>query len=132
MTDCSLRGGSGWCHSLRHTFENERANGLVDPFSFILANFLIGLPFLFLIAVLFVVEYWLTNFRADGTAFMMWVMWLFLDLLAAESLVVLVSSISPIFVVALAVTAFANGLWMVVDGFLVPTTILNPFWNKEK
>ncbi|CAI6088665.1 unnamed protein product [Clonostachys chloroleuca] len=59
----------------------------------------------------------------------MWVMWLFLDLLAAESLVVLVSSISPIFVVALAVTAFANGLWMVVDGFLVPMTILNPFWK---
>ncbi|CAH0020238.1 unnamed protein product [Clonostachys rhizophaga] len=102
---------------------NERANGLVDPFSFILANFL------FLIAVLFVVEYWLTNFRADGTAFMMWVTWLLLDLLAAESLVVRVSSISPIFFVALAVTAFANGLWMVVDGFLVPITILNPFWK---
>ncbi|CAG9947096.1 unnamed protein product [Clonostachys rosea f. rosea IK726] len=113
-----------------HTFENERANGLVGPFSFMMANFLIGLPFLFLIAVLFsVVEYWLTNFRVDGSAFMMWVLWLFLDLLAAESLVVLVSSVAPIFVVALAVTAFANGLWMVVDGFLVPMTILNPFWK---
>ncbi|KAK7212000.1 hypothetical protein V2G26_019178 [Clonostachys chloroleuca] len=60
---------------------------------------------------------------------MMWVMWLLLDQLAAESLVVRVSSISPIFFVALAVTAFANGLWMVVDGFLVPMTILNPFWK---
>lgn len=36
-------------------------------------------------------------------------MWLFLDLLAAESLVVLVSSIFPIFVVALALIAFING-----------------------
>uniref|UniRef100_A0A0B7KSD6 ABC-2 type transporter domain-containing protein n=1 Tax=Bionectria ochroleuca TaxID=29856 RepID=A0A0B7KSD6_BIOOC len=35
----------------------------------------------------------------------MWVTWLLLDLLAAESLV------------------------MVVDGFLVPMTILNPFWK---
>jgi ABC-type multidrug transport system permease subunit len=113
-----------------HTFEKERANGLVKPASFMVANFISGLPFLFIIAVLFsVVEYWLTNFRADGTAFMMWVLWLFLDLLAAESLVVLVSSIFPIFVVALAVTAFANGLWMVVDGFLVPMTILNAFWK---
>lgn len=47
--------------------------------------------------------------------------------MAAELLVVLVSSVFPNFVVALAVTAFANGLWMVVDGFLVPMTILNPF-----
>ncbi|KAH6686434.1 ATP-binding cassette sub-family G member 5 [Plectosphaerella plurivora] len=112
------------------TFQKERANGLVGPFSFVFSNFLIGLPFLFLIAVIFsLVSYWLAGFRADGSAFMMWVLWLFLDLLAAESLVVLVSSIFPIFVVALAITAFANGLWMCVGGFLVPITVLNVFWK---
>lgn len=113
-----------------HTFQSERANGLVGPLSFMVSNFLIGLPFLFTITLIFsVVVYWLSNFRADGPAFMMWVLWLFLDLLAAESLVVLVSNIFPIFVVALAVAAFANGLWMAVDGFLVPMTILNSFWK---
>lgn len=112
------------------TFKQERANGLVGPLAFLTANFLIGLPFLFGIALLFsVVEYWLTGFRADGSAFFMWVLWLFLDLIAAESLVVLVSSIFNVFVVALAVTAFANGLWMCVDGFLVPMNILNVFWK---
>ena len=55
-------------------------------------------------------------------------MWLFLDLVAAESLVVLVSSVFPNFVVALALTAFANGLWMSVNGFMVNPKILNPFW----
>lgn len=113
-----------------HTFKQERANGLVGPLAFMTANFLIGLPFLFAIALLFsVVEYWLTGFRADGSAFFMWVLWLFLDLIAAESLVVLVSSIFDVFVVALAITAFANGLWMCVDGFLVPMSILNVFWK---
>lgn len=112
------------------SFQRERANGLASPVAFMLSNFLIGLPFLFLIAVLFsVVEYWLSNFRAGGHAFMTYVLWLFLDLIAAESLVVLVSVIFPVFVVALAVTAFANGLWMAVDGFLVPMTILNVFWK---
>ncbi len=112
------------------TFKQERANGLVGPLGFMVANFLIGLPFLFLIALLFsVVEYWLSNFRPSGSAFFTWVLWLFLDLVAAESLVVLVSSIFDIFVVALAVTAFANGLWMCVDGFLVPMNILNVFWK---
>jgi ABC-type multidrug transport system ATPase subunit/ABC-type multidrug transport system permease subunit len=113
-----------------HTFQRERANGLVSPSSFIVSNFIIGLPFLFLIAVIFsVVQYWLSNFRADGQAFMMWIMWLFLDLLAAESLVVFISSIFPVFVVSLAITAFMNGLWMSVMGFLVPLDILNPFWK---
>ena len=60
---------------------------------------------------------------------MTFVVWLFLDLIAAEALVVLVSVIFPVFIIALAVTAFANGLWMCVDGFLVPMDILNPFWK---
>ncbi|KAJ9419414.1 P-loop containing nucleoside triphosphate hydrolase protein [Fusarium oxysporum] len=108
----------------------ERANGLVGPLSFMVSNFIIGLPFLFLITLVFsIVEYWLSNFRPNASAFFMWVMWLFLDLLAAESLVVLVSCLFPVFVVALAITAFANGLWMCVDGFLVPMSILNPFWK---
>jgi hypothetical protein len=37
-------------------------------------------------------------------------MWLFLDLVVAESLVVLILLLFPNFVVALALTAFANGL----------------------
>ena len=56
-------------------------------------------------------------------------MWLFLDLLAGESLVVLMSSLFPNFVVALALTAFANGLWMSVGGFLVSPKVLNVFWR---
>ncbi|OAA66031.1 ABC-2 type transporter [Cordyceps fumosorosea ARSEF 2679] len=113
-----------------NTFKQERANGHVGPLAFISSNFIIGLPFLFSFALLFsVVEYWLSNFRPDPSAFFKWVLWLFLDLVAAESLVVLVSSIFNVFVVALAVTAFANGLWMCVDGFLVPMGVLNVFWK---
>jgi hypothetical protein len=114
----------------RATFAKERANGLCGPLAFTISNFIIGLPYLFLIALLFsIVGYWLSNFRPSADAFFLWVLWLFLDLVAAESLVVLVSSIFPVFVVALAVAAFSNGLWMCVDGFLVPLTTLNGFWK---
>lgn len=41
----------------------------------------------------------------------------------------LVSSACPIFVVALAGTAFANGLWMCTGGFLVHVDQLNVFWR---
>lgn len=76
-----------------------------------------------------IISYWLSNFRPGGEPFMTWVMWIFLDLVAAESLVVFVTAIFPNFVIALALVAFANGLWMSVGGFLVTPTILNPFWK---
>lgn len=111
-------------------FTKERANGLYGPTAFMLANFVVGVPYLFIITILFsVVSYWLGNFRPSAEGFWMWVLWLFLDLLAAESLVVLLSSLIPIFVVALAATAFANGLWMCVNGFMVQPGTLNVFWR---
>jgi len=111
-------------------YTKERANGLYGPTAFMIANFVIGIPYLFIITILFsVVAYWLGNFNPTAKAFWTWVMWLFLDLLAAESLVVLLSSLIPIFVVTLAATAFANGLWMCVNGFMVQPETLNVFWR---
>ena len=133
------------------SFRKERANGLYGPTAFLLSNFLIGIPFIcialpsppllpprafilltpkpVLIAILFsLVTVFLCNFRQTPEHFFRYAMWLFLDLLAAESLVVLISSLIPVFVAALAVTAFANGLWMSVSGFLVSPKVLNNFW----
>lgn len=116
-------------------YRKERANGLYGPTAFMVSNFVVGVPYLFLITMLFsVVSYWLGNFNPTAQGFWTWVMWLFLDLLAAESLVVLLSSLIPIFVVSLAATAFANGLWMCVNGFMVcftyfPFYVLEHFYN---
>lgn len=114
----------------RQLYIKERANGLYGPTAFMVANFMVGLPYLFIISLLFsVVTYWLSNFRPSAEGFWIWVMWLFLDLVAAESLVVFLSSLVPIFVIALAATAFANGLWMSVNGFMVAPETLNVFWR---
>lgn len=111
-------------------FARERANGLYGPALFLTANTVVGVPYLFGFSLVFsLVVYWLANFRPGAEAFFTWTAWLFLDLLAAESLVVLISSLMPIFVVALAGTAFANGLWMCTGGFMVPTRVLNVFWR---
>ncbi|KAN0098985.1 P-loop containing nucleoside triphosphate hydrolase protein [Hyaloscypha variabilis] len=108
----------------------ERANGMYGTTAFLLSNFLIGLPYLFIIAfVSSTFTYWMTNFRPDGQAFMVWVMWMYLNLVAAESLVVLMSCLFPNFVGALALTAMANGIWMACDGFMVQLPALNPFYR---
>ena len=131
----------------RATFIKERANGLYGATAFMIANFLIGLPYLcqcpsymillrvllnilVLMSLIFsTITYFLSNFSPGASAFFTYVMWLFLDLVAGESLVVLMSSLFPNFVAALALTAFANGLWMSVGGFLVSPKILNMFWR---
>jgi ABC-type multidrug transport system permease subunit len=114
----------------RQTYVKEHENGLYGATELIVSNFIIGIPYLFFISLLFsVLSYWLSNFQPTASAFFTWVLWLFLDLLAAESLVVLVASIFPSFVISLAVVAFANGLWMSVDGFMVQPGILNVFYR---
>lgn len=111
------------------SYRKEKLNGLYGAGPFVLSNFLISIPFLFVTTILFsVVTYFLCNFDENATGFWKYVMWLFFDLVAAESLTVLISTIFPYFVIALALTAFANGLWMSVGGFLVPENILNVFW----
>jgi ABC-type multidrug transport system permease subunit len=113
------------------TFFKERSNGLYGPTAFLVSNFLIGLPYLFVIVMFFsIIVYWMVGFWPTASGFWTFVGFLFLDLLAAESLVVFVSSMVPNFIVSLAVVAFANGLWMTVNGFLVPENILNVFWKS--
>ncbi|KAF4783198.1 ABC transporter [Colletotrichum scovillei] len=114
----------------RDQYVKEHQNGLYGPTALLISNFFIGIPYLFLIALIFsVISYWLSNFRPSATAFFIWVLWLFLDLLAAESLVVFFVSLFPSFVISLALVAFANGLWMSVNGFMVSPTILNSFYK---
>ncbi|KAF5714965.1 ATP-binding protein cassette [Fusarium mundagurra] len=114
----------------RLQYVKEHHNGLYGAAELILSNFFIGIPYLFLISILFsVISYWLSNFQPTAGAFFTWVLWLFLDLLAAESLVVFMTCLFPNFVISLALVAFANGLWMSVGGFMVPPTILNVFYK---
>ena len=114
----------------RLQYVKEHHNGLYGATELIISNFFIGVPYLFIITMVFsVISYWLSNFQPTAGAFFTWVLWLFLDLLAAESLVVFFTSLFPSFVIALALVAFANGLWMSVGGFMVPPTILNVFYK---
>mmetsp|Transcript_4213 Transcript_4213/g.4173 ORF Transcript_4213/g.4173 Transcript_4213/m.4173 type:complete len:627 (-) Transcript_4213:2886-4766(-) len=112
-----------------NSYKKEKMNGNYGPFSFVLSNFIIGIPFLFIITLLFsIVTYFMCHFHDSPKSFGYYVMWLFLDLVAAESMTVFIASLFPNFVVSLALTAFANGLWMSVGGFLVSSKILNNFW----
>ncbi|KAK4149738.1 ABC transporter G family member 15 [Chaetomidium leptoderma] len=111
-------------------FIKEKRNGLYGATAMLVSNFLIGIPYLFIFSLVFsAISYWLSNLQPTTQAFFTWVFWVFLDLLAAESMVVLLTSIFPSFVISLALIAFANGLWMSVNGFMVPPSVLNVFYK---
>nr|POE61004.1 abc transporter g family member 11 [Quercus suber] len=111
-------------------FVKDRNNGLYGSTAFMISNFAIGVPYLFILAfVPSIFIYWMVNFRPDGTAFMIWVLWTYLNLMAAESLVVLVSAILPNFIGALAVFAMLNAVLMACNGFMVPRGQLNVFYR---
>jgi ABC-type multidrug transport system ATPase subunit/ABC-type multidrug transport system permease subunit len=114
----------------RLVYIKDRDNGMYGSGAFMIANFIVGLPYLFLVALCTsAFTYWMVNFRPAGDAFMMWTLWMYLNLLAAESLVVFIASLVPNFVGALALGAMTNGIWMACNGFMVAPNRLNPFWH---
>ncbi|KAJ6783110.1 hypothetical protein PWT90_09271 [Aphanocladium album] len=109
---------------------HEHRNGLYGATRFSLCNFLVGMPHLFLFSIMFsVIFYWLANCQPSAKSFFLWTMWLYLDLLAAEAVVVLAVSIVPDFVAALVLAAFINVLMFATAGTLVPVDKLNAFYK---
>ncbi|KAI8893947.1 P-loop containing nucleoside triphosphate hydrolase protein [Globomyces pollinis-pini] len=113
----------------RHVFIRETANGLYGIESYVISNFLISLPFIGIITLSFSsIAYFLIGFQSSIDHFFVFVGYLFLSLIIAEAQTVFISVAIPIFVAALAITAFTNGLWMVVQGFFVQKSNLPKFW----
>lgn len=114
----------------RAVFKKERANGLYGEVAFVLSNTLVSAPFLFACAVLFsVISYFAIGLHPGAGAFFRFLAFLYLSLLCAEAQVVLVAALLPVFVAALAISAFLNGFWMSVGGYFIRTASLPHFWR---
>lgn len=103
----------------RSVMLRERRNNQYTSGAFVIANTLVTLPFLFLITLLFsVIVYWSIGLNDSGAGvFFRFVAYLYLALLCAEFQALLIAAVVPIFVAALALGAFANGLWMATQGY---------------
>ncbi|KAJ3295413.1 hypothetical protein HDU76_006838, partial [Blyttiomyces sp. JEL0837] len=113
----------------RSVFVRERHNGLYKTGPYVLANTLVNIPFLFICAFFFtIISYWAIGLNPDASAFFKFLVYLFLAIYAAESQVVLVSALLPIFIAALAIGAFMNGFWMCVQGYFIKSISLPRFW----
>ncbi|POY71944.1 hypothetical protein BMF94_5027 [Rhodotorula taiwanensis] len=113
----------------RAVFIRERANGLYTPGHYHLATTLVSMPFLFFCALFYtLIIYWAIPMNPGATHFFRFLLYLFLALFAAESQSLLIAALVPVFVAALALASFANGLWMCVQGYFIRATSLPRFW----
>ncbi|KAJ7019734.1 P-loop containing nucleoside triphosphate hydrolase protein [Mycena alexandri] len=91
----------------RSVYYRETNNGLYTTLPFILANTLVNMPFLFVCTLLFtLISYWAIGLHPGADAFFRFLGFLYLAILAAESQMVVIAALMPIFVAALAIGAF--------------------------
>ncbi|KAF8178722.1 P-loop containing nucleoside triphosphate hydrolase protein [Pholiota molesta] len=96
----------------RAVYYRETKNGLYTTLPFILSNTLVNIPFLFVCTVIFtVICYWAIGLHAGAAAFFRFLIFLFLAIFAAETQALVVASLLPY-------SAFMNGFWMSVGGYL--------------
>lgn len=113
----------------RSVFLRERKNGLYGPLPFVLSNTLVQLPFMFACAFGFsVIIYWAIGLHPGANAFWRFVAFLYLAVLCAEAQAQVIAALVPIFIAALALTAFMNGFWMCVQGYFIKARSLPRFW----
>ncbi|KAJ3517350.1 hypothetical protein NLJ89_g561 [Agrocybe chaxingu] len=113
----------------RSVYYRETKNGLYTTLPFVLSNTLVNIPFLFMCTVFFaVICYWAIGLHSGAVPFFRFLSFLFLAILAAESQALIVASLLPIFVAALAISAFLNGFWMSVGGYFIKARSLPRFW----
>ena len=114
----------------KELFIKERANGSVGTASYMIAHFVVDLPFLFaLAAVCGSICFYLTGVGNGPTHFGHFVLNLWLSFVVAESLMLLIASIVPFFIVGIAAGAFAFGAFMVVQGFFIKIELIGWWWR---
>ncbi|KAJ3255532.1 hypothetical protein HDU77_003656 [Chytriomyces hyalinus] len=113
----------------REVFYRERLNRTYSVGAYVIANTLVSLPFVMVIAIAFTVPaYWMMGMNGGAANFFRFLGFLWLALYVAESVVIMIAAIFPIFVAALTLASFFNGLEMVTQGYFVRRQNIPSFW----
>ncbi|THU71124.1 hypothetical protein C4D60_Mb08t32230 [Musa balbisiana] len=113
----------------REILMKETSNGSYRVSSYVIANGLVFLPFLFVLAVLFSVPvYWLAGLRPSFSAFMYFLLLIWLILYTANSVVVCFSALAPNFIIGNSIIAGLMGTFFLFSGYFISKQWMPSYW----
>nr|BAL46500.1 ABC transporter [Diospyros kaki] len=112
-------------------FTRERLNGHYGVGAFVVGNTLSSIPYLFLISVLpGAMAYYLVGLQKTLDHFLCFALVLFACMLLVESLMMIVASVVPDFLMGIITGAGIQGVLMLNGGFFrLPNDLPEPFWR---
>lgn len=130
MTFMSIGGFPSFVEDMK-VFQRERMNGHYGVIAFVISNTLSAMPFLILIAVLSgSVCYFMVRFHPGFSCYLYFVLALYASITVVESLMMVIASVVPNFLMGIVVGAGILGISMVVSGFFrLPHDIPKPVWR---
>lgn len=113
----------------RRVLMKETSRGAYKISSYMIANTIIFLPFLFVVANLFAVPvYWLVGLNPSFSAFAFFVFMVWLIVLMASSLVLFLSAVSPDFISGNSLICTVLGAFFLFSGYFIPKESIPKYW----
>ncbi|KAI3952674.1 hypothetical protein MKX01_013636 [Papaver californicum] len=112
-------------------FGRERLNGHYGVAAFVVGNTLSSIPYLLMISLIpGALAYYLVGLHKGYEHFLFFVLLLFVCMMLVESLMMIVASIVPDFLMGIITGAGIQGVMMLNGGFFrLPNDLPNPFWK---
>ncbi|XP_009763606.1 ABC transporter G family member 1-like [Nicotiana sylvestris] len=112
-------------------FQLEKLNGHYGSGSFVIANTLSSIPYLLLVSLIpGAIAYFLTGLQNELEHFIYFVLVLFTCMMLVESLMMIVASIVPNFLMGIITGAGIQALMILSGGFFrLPSDLPKPFWK---
>lgn len=113
----------------RRVLMRESSRGAYRISSYMIANTIIFLPFLFTVAILFAVPvYWLVGLNPSIAAFTFFTFVVWLIVMMASSLVLFLSAVSPDFISGNSLICTVLGAFFLFSGYFIPKESIPRYW----
>lgn len=112
-------------------FKRERLNGHYGTIAFVIGNTLSGIPYLILVSLIpGTISYYLPGLQSEYQHFLYFILVIFSCMLLVESLMMIVASIVPNFIMGIIVGAGIQAFMMLGSGFFrLPNDLPRAFWR---